>query len=113
MGINAIIQNVDILDDSGNYEHGAWHKLMIDQQWAELKEKIVSGTGFEHKRHWGCHQCLVFVYKLWLEPITKDKRTDIVIGLSTLGLVSVNDIVVECFRDISKEEFAYRMGAVF
>ena len=83
LGPNALVQNIDILGDCGNYDHDKfpWHANMADLQCRKLL------------------QCI--------GEIPMKKRFELIIGLSRVPVGRVADITAVCVKTMTPESLAY------
>ena len=81
-GINGLIQNIDIIDDCGHYDHDEfpWHSQMIDNRCEALDQLIPT--------------------------LSIEKRIDIVLGLSRVPVKPVTRLIDTCLEGITREQFA-------
>jgi len=83
LGTNALVQNIDILGDCGNYDHDKfpWHANMADLQCKKLI------------------QCI--------EEIPMKKRFELFIGLSRVPVGPVAEVTDLCVKTMTPESLAY------
>jgi len=83
LGPNALVQNIDILGDCGNYDHDKfpWHANMADLQCKKLIRCV--------------------------REITMKKRLELFIGLTRVPVGKVADIIALCVKTMTPESLSY------
>ena len=84
LGVNALVQNIDLLSDGGHYDHDKfpWHAQMIDQQCKKLESFIGS--------------------------LSLEKCIDLIIGLARIPVEPVNRLINICLEIVSIGSFSER-----
>ena len=85
LGVNGLIQNIDLLSENGHYDHEkfSWHARMVDFQCKKL-ELLIPNMKAENIIH-------------------------LIIALARIPTVPTTELINVCLKTITKEQFALRV----